>query len=109
MSTQDPDMPTSLCVSSSESVYAEGLPWGRRQMTDCIPCSSAVLGEGQMLLSVYKPQSDDRADTKSLDLHRHHTPALGHRWVLRTRPLKAFFYQMPPLVFDTGWLSSRWD
>lgn len=59
MSTQDPDMPTSLCVGGSESNVCRGPALGKN-------IQYRAGGREQTLLSVYEPQSDDKADTKIL-------------------------------------------
>lgn len=55
-----------------------------------------------MLACVYKPQSDETANIKSLDPQSHHVPAIGHSGFWRPVLLRAFFYVIPFLVFDTG-------
>lgn len=74
MSTQDPDMPTSLRVGGSESNVCRGPDLGKKADDSLYSTQDRVGGRGQTLLSVYEPQSDDRADTKILT-HTDTTPA----------------------------------
>lgn len=66
MFTQDPDMSTSLCVGISVSNVCRGPALGKKADDSLYSIQYRAGGRGQMLLSVYEPQSDDRADTQIL-------------------------------------------